>query len=571
MMTSKTNQIRIGIVWLCIFPLIALFAYDSFPVTEIDWLYVVLLFAIMCVTMLIPIQMGGISISLERWITFAIFLQYGMFVEFIFIQFAMFILLFSAKSSLPLSHKFFANSIIFSITSLTSAFVFTLAGGKIHSAEFVHVLLYGFLYAATYTFVNSLLMKLYFKLNGQSFSLLSKVAIWDYLSTVVMVPMSVALYFLNAYLGNKSILLIGIPILTLLITIRQYNDSNHRQKQLAYATEIGRDLANQLLFNEVLNTFLDKLRGILPFDDGYVVDLRSGRALIPLVGIESGEMTKLVTKITFTQGKEENDGLNLLKTKIFSNSKEVKQLKNIIFEEQVQTVMSLPIIRDSRTEGFLILTSKRKNAFKNEDIKILEILTNYFAVSLEKARHFEQVLNKSERCGLTKLHNYRYLDRKMEETAARFYAGKIECVSVVILDIDFFKKVNDTYGHENGNIILIRLADILQSYQKEQDMLARYGGEEFVMVFPNCSKEEATEIAEAIRKEVEHALFSITSDLEQGPAPIDVQITISLGVATMPDDALSARELIRNADRALYIDGKQAGRNRVGVFGSSSD
>lgn len=566
MMTSKRNRLRVGIIWSLTFPIVAYIAYHFFPITDIDWLYIVSLLFIMCATMLLPVQFEEVSITLERWIIIAVFLQYGMFAEFIFIQIAMFTLSFSAKTSLPMSHRFFTNSIIFSLTSLISAFVFTLVGGTNDLTHFSDVIFYGFIYASTYTFVNNALLKVYFKLDGQSYSLFSKGAMWDYISNMVMFPVGVSLYILHGSIGNKSILLVGIPLVALIIAIRLYSESNDRQVQLAYAAEIGRDLAKQLLFVEVLRTYLEKLEGIVSFKSGYVIDLRSEKSLIPLMSIESGEIIEQVKSITFTRDKEAGDGLSLHQTEIFSSKKEMALLKNITFESNVQSVMTIPIIRDYKTEGFLLLTSARKNAFEVKDVQILDVLSNYFGVSLEKARHYERTLKKSQRCGLTKLHNFRYLNEKMEEAVNRYYEGVLQHVSVIILDIDFFKKINDTYGHENGNVILVELANILRSYQKEEDVLARYGGEEFVLVLPGCSKEEAVKLAEDIRSDVARTIFTITPDLGECHQEIEVQITISLGVATLPVDAVSASELIRNADRALYIGGKQAGRNKVGVF-----
>lgn len=567
MLLSKRSQIVTGLVWLFILPVVTSIAYSVFPIVAIDWLYVLLLFSIMCVVMALPVQVEEVSIPLERWITIAIFLRYGMLVEFVFIQLALIVLLFSTQTSFPTSHRFFVNSINFSVTSLISALLFKLFGGEVHSLQFLHVVFYGFLYGTVYSLVYNSLLKLYFVLAKKRRALFLRAALWDFVSTLVMVPMSIALYFLNEYVGDKSILLIGIPLLVLLIAIHRYNESNTRQKQLSYATEIGRELANKLLFSEVMQAYLEKLRGVVRFEKGYVVDLRSEKSLIPLMSIENGTIHHQVKSIVFTKDKEKDDGLDLNRTKIYTDE-ELTKLKNVRFEEEIYALMSIPIIRDERTEGFLLLTSTERNVFHREDIQIIEILTSYFAVSLEKASHFERTLHKSERCGLTNLHNYRYLDRQIEELIKAYYTGAIESLSIILLDIDFFKKVNDTYGHENGNIVLIELAQILQKYEKENDLLARYGGEEFVFAFPNCSKEEAIAIAEEIRKEVEQTKFTITPDLGKNRKPVDLSITISLGVATLPTDAIVASDLLRNADLALYVDGKQAGRNRVGVFGN---
>lgn len=109
-------------------------------------------------------------------------------------------------------------------------------------------------------------------------------------------------------------------------------------------------------------------------------------------------------------------------------------------------------------------------------------------------------------------------------------------------------------------------ATLLKKFRRSSDTLARYGGEEFVLIMPNCDKKTASERAEEIRKEVEEMVFTIIPDLAEDRSPIDVQLTVSLGVATIPDDATSGQSLMRNSDRALYVGGKQAGRNKVGVF-----
>lgn len=554
------------IVWLLVFPLVFYSAYVYFPIGRPDWTNIILLFIMLFLTMLLPIRFKNVSISLERWVTFTIFFQYGVFTEFIFIQLAMLILLFSEKTSLPLTHKFFVNAAIFGITSIVSGFVFYVTGGTMESLHFGHILFYGLLYASTYSLVNNILLKIYFAWHQRSYSLLSKGAIWDYISTLIMVPFSISLYFLHEYLGNKSLILVGIPFLIVLITIKMYNTSNRLHHQLAHAGKIGHELADRLLFDEVLQTFIEKLKNVIPFDHAYVVDLRSERTLIPLMGMESGAITKNVQGISFLHEKSVDDGLDMYKTKIYFNENEIKTLKNIHFKNNASSVMTTPIIRDHATEGFLVLTAERKNVFQTSDIQIIDILTGYFAISLEKARYFENTLNKSEKCGLTKLHNYRYLDRKLNEVVNDFHLNKIEKVSVIVMDIDHFKSVNDTYGHESGNELLVKLAKRLASYQNENDILARYGGEEFVFVLPNRSKEKAVAFAEKIRTEVERTKFQVIPDLSINKEPVNVNITLSLGVASIPGDARTAKKVMRNADRALYIGGKQAGRNKVGVF-----
>ncbi len=130
-----------------------------------------------------------------------------------------------------------------------------------------------------------------------------------------------------------------------------------------------------------------------------------------------------------------------------------------------------------------------------------------------------------------------------------------DCLSLIILDIDNFKKINDTYGHQNGDKVLSAIAEVTQTHLRCYDIAARYGGEEFVLVLPGTSLVGGEEVAERLREEVEAISFA---------PPMDkLTVTISLGVALFPSPLVDDMEsLIRQADEALYR-AKQNGRNRV--------
>ncbi len=566
MAISKKQRHTMFIVWLFIFIPSIFIAHNYFPSREIDVVNIIILFLITLIIIFLPLKAQDVTVSFERWITLAVFLQYGVFTEFIFIQVAVLASLFAKKSTLPLLYKFFVNSSMFSIVSIVSGFVFHYAGGVIGSLVFSQLLFYAFLYVLTYTVLNNLLLKLYFHLNWRVYSLRSNDAIWDYIAAVILLPFSISLYFLHEYLGNESLLLVGIPLVIILLVVRRYNTSNNLNEQLSQSVKIGHELADRLLFREVIQTFLEMMTNIVPYENAYVVDYRKKGKLIPLMAAESGVIMDDVEGINFPENKQLNDGLSSVLSKIYYNESEVNSLKNIEFKNKVVSAVTSPIIRNGTTEGYLIMTSSRKNAFQADDIKIIDILTGYFSISLEKARYYENTIKKSERCGLTKLYNYRYLVSNLETQMLAYHKNEISHLSVIMLDIDHFKKVNNTYGHESGNDILISLSNLLKKITRAHDVVARYGGEEFVIVLPGCSKEDAANLAEVIRVKVENTIFKIIPDLSESRMPIDVNITISLGVATVPEDAEDTKSLLRNADRALYIGGKQAGRNRVGLY-----
>jgi len=386
---------------------------------------------------------------------------------------------------------------------------------------------------------------------------------------MIMLPFSIALYFMQELMGNKSILLVGIPFLLVLFVMRKYTASNKLNDQLTFASDIGHELADQLRFVDVLETFIEKLKAVVSYENAYILDYRMGEEFALLIGSENGKLTTSKYSVSF-DSKKMAEELDMEQPKIFYNQKEAAKLKSIRFLDAVESVMTVPIKRNKKVEGFIVLTSSSKNKFETIETQIVEILAGYLAITLEKARYFERTIEKSERCALTKLNNFRYLDSKLDEEVTRYQKGEIHSLSACIMDIDHFKKINDTYGHESGNTILIKLAKILEKFVVSHETLARYGGEEFVLLLPNCTKIEAIDRAEVIRQEVERTLFTIVPDLSEECTPIDVHITVSIGVASIPEDAEDVKDLMRNADRALYIGGKQAGRNRVGVYGVES-
>ncbi|WP_203246776.1 GGDEF domain-containing protein [Sporosarcina beigongshangi] len=563
---TRKRRFLLVAIWTIIAPLAIYFSYQYMPVKDVNWLTIFLYFAILMVTMMLPIRLTNITISLERWITFTVFFQYGLFAELIFMQIAMILLLFTGKTSVPAAQRFFINSSMFAVVSVTSALAFYAVGGEVGTVNFLSIVLFGAVYAITYMLTNSLLLKVFFAIVDEKLTLWNRGTLWDYVITILVFPFSVSLYYLHIFFGNKSILICGIPFLFILVIISMYHRSDNFSYKLSSANVIGRELADRLGFEDVVRTFIVKLRNVVSYDAAYVLDLRSGKHLVTLMGSENAVVSKKVNHLTFKSKVEWDDGLDLDIPKIFGTKKEIVQLKNFTFSDRVKSVMTAPIKRNQKTEGMLILTSHHKNIFQALEMKIVDMLTGYFAISLVKARLFEKTVEQSERCGLTNLNNFRYLDKKLDEDIIRYHTGELHSLSAIMLDIDYFKVINDTYGHQSGNDLLRALSEVLLSFVNQDDTLARYGGEEFVFILRDKGKSRTIELAEKIRKEVEEMTFRIVPDLSENRSPIDVQMTISVGVATVPEDAEDAKLLLRNADRALYIGGKQAGRNRVGVF-----
>ena len=182
---------------------------------------------------------------------------------------------------------------------------------------------------------------------------------------------------------------------------------------------------------------------------------------------------------------------------------------------------------------------------------------SFLAKYLMKAKDFEYQYKLATIDGLTELYNHRYFQDTLKKQVdiARRYNQKF---SLIIVDIDFFKKFNDTYGHQVGDAVLRQVAKILKDNSRVTDYVCRYGGEEMTIILPNTSAEDTLFNANRICKAVADTPFHIT--------PVEkTNITISLGVATFPDNAQNPQDLIEWADKGLYY-AKEHGRNQVGRY-----
>ena len=161
----------------------------------------------------------------------------------------------------------------------------------------------------------------------------------------------------------------------------------------------------------------------------------------------------------------------------------------------------------------------------------------------------------ARRDGLTGLYNHRYFQEILHAELTRAVRYK-QFFSVAFLDLDHFKQYNDSNGHQKGDQLLRTLAKVLAGCLRESDFLARYGGEEFTIILPSTSRGEALAVAEKIRGRVERYPFRSRETQPNG------SITISIGVATFPDDGRDTASLMETADQALY-EAKESGRNKV--------
>ncbi len=213
----------------------------------------------------------------------------------------------------------------------------------------------------------------------------------------------------------------------------------------------------------------------------------------------------------------------------------------------VRSIACIPMHVYNQTIGVINVTNKKNEAgFIADDIEMLSAVADQAAVSISKAQLWEMAVNDS----LTGLHVRRYFMVRLQEEVSRTERYE-KTLSVVMADLDYFKAVNDTFGHTSGDQVLKAVGEFLHESVRDVDCVGRYGGEEFVMLLPETDKASAKRLSERLRKGI------AAMELDNLP-----HITISMGIATFPEDGRNVDELLRKADAALYA-AKKKGRNRV--------
>ncbi|WP_102274395.1 sensor domain-containing diguanylate cyclase [Cytobacillus massiliigabonensis] len=569
-MVSGAKKWIIWLLWLVIFPLGLWFTFQTYPPyisgQEIDVFIYLLLAIVVAAT---PMVINGSPVFLIQWISWAAFLTFGLFVELVMAQIALIVLFIRVKLPRNAFFRLPLNSLMFFLVSLLSGvFYYSLGGNTGVSLSEVKMTFWLVVtYPVLYYFLNHfIIIIINFAVYNNKKKIFGKDFIWETVTTLITFPIGFVLYILYTEVGLIALLFVGVPFASLSIILNLYYSSDKINTYLQKATEIGHQLAEKLVVNEVINLFIEKITKMLTVDYAYILDVVDENELQLLRCIENGK-----EKSANIRPLKKNEGISGLvwdkgEAMLFHTKKEWKHIVKGYMPETVESVICVPIVRNNKVMGVLLLASTQKRAYEKSQLMIVDILCSHFAVAIENARHYEETKAQSERCALTKLYNYRYFENLLTKEFDRLETFEREQLSLLILDVDHFKKINDTYGHQSGNEILCQLANELQKLIGVRGTVARYGGEEFVILLPDVTKEEALIAAETIRQTIALHTFILTQHMERDRTPLGVNITASIGVAAAPSDAEDSLGLIRHADRALYVGAKRAGRNRVAEY-----
>ncbi|MDF2843687.1 MAG: diguanylate cyclase with sensor [Herbinix sp.] len=220
---------------------------------------------------------------------------------------------------------------------------------------------------------------------------------------------------------------------------------------------------------------------------------------------------------------------------------------------EAHSCMGVPVKIDNRLIGYIIIQHKEINYFTKDHAVFLSLIGNHIGVAIENNFLYKQIKESAYRDGLTEIFNKRYFFETLNHIANLTELN----YSIVIVDLDDFKLINDHYGHPMGDAVLKTVAQIISNATRTNDIVARYGGDEIIMYMQNfIDKEKVRQRVEYIRSEIERTV--ITDEINS------ITVTASFGVYIKNNESLTLDEVIKKADEVMYLS-KDAGKNKVSV------
>jgi diguanylate cyclase (GGDEF)-like protein len=324
-----------------------------------------------------------------------------------------------------------------------------------------------------------------------------------------------------------------------------------RNRELMVINTLSGAFISSYDIDRVFNDLLEKVLMITDFSVGWIMLTdNSGLILKSHAGVSLNFLKQL------NEGKLDEFVWSILDAAEPLYILEKDQVKNFhhIKKEGVVFLGAIPLKVSNSISGMLFLASRSERVFDFDLASMMALVGNQISLIVEKIKLFEETRRLSITDDLTGLYNVRFFYRSLESELARARRYK-DVFCLVIFDIDDFKVINDTYGHQVGDDILREVAEIILNSARKTDVVARYGGEEFVIILPRTSKTEALLLADRIRERVEENVFNKNNTVK-------IHITVSGGISGFPEDGKSAKDLLYTADMALYR-AKGSGKKQV--------
>jgi diguanylate cyclase (GGDEF)-like protein/putative nucleotidyltransferase with HDIG domain len=319
------------------------------------------------------------------------------------------------------------------------------------------------------------------------------------------------------------------------------------QREVFALHEIAQTIGSSLNLNDTVTLISNKLRAIVPFDTCviFIVDERSGKAIAMHVVGDHSDLFRL-RRINVGDGIT---GWVIANARSMCNSSPELDLVGMPDEisRAYRGVLVSPLIREDGAFGAIALYSRGRTSYTTEHVRLLESVAQHAASALNNALTFEKTKESALTDPLTELPNARGLYMMLEQRLAECERLGRESLSVISMDLDDFKEINDRYGHAIGDRLLASIARVIRKEMRQMDILSRYAGDEFVAIMPMASQAMAESVADRIVKAVSEHQFSVRAGKQ-------VQVGISIGVACFPNAGETTEELLTAAARNMQRD-----------------
>lgn len=223
--------------------------------------------------------------------------------------------------------------------------------------------------------------------------------------------------------------------------------------------------------------------------------------------------------------------------------------------EPVTRITFTPVIKNNQIMGVIMTGHTENNLFNKEDVRFLKSICNQISMAIENAMLYEKLNKLANTDCLTGLYNRSFFQKSFEEIILGLEDKKV--LSVAMLDIDDFKAINDKYGHDTGDRVLVGLSELIGGMIRKDDIFIRYGGEEFVLIMQNITRKKSFERLDQIRRAIKKTTFEHNK--------VKISITVSIGLSYLEKEGDTKDSIIKKADLALYI-AKKNGKDRVEVY-----